>query len=172
MDLSSIIASAASNTGLSPSLISSVIKAESNGNPVAVSSTGAQGLMQLEPSTAQQLGVTDPFDPVQNVNGGSSYLASLINQFGSVPTALAAYNWGPGNVANNPNSSQWPESVQNYVDTILNNSGTADLTQSTLSFPSFNESVGGDSSDSMGSGAETVGIILALVVVGYLVIRN
>lgn len=80
-----------------PELVKAVIKAESAGKPDAVSSKGATGLMQLMPKTAKELGV-DPTDPVANVEGGSRYLQQLINKYKSQDIALAAYNWGPGNI--------------------------------------------------------------------------
>lgn len=80
-----------------PDLVQKVIQIESAGNPNAVSSKGAQGLMQLMPATAKALGV-DPTDPIANVEGGSRYLKQLIDKYGSHDIALAAYNWGPGNI--------------------------------------------------------------------------
>jgi hypothetical protein len=80
-----------------PSLVKAVINVESAGKPDAVSSKGATGLMQLMPKTAKSLGV-DPTDPVANVEGGSRYLQQLISKYGSQDIALAAYNWGPGNI--------------------------------------------------------------------------
>lgn len=82
-----------------PALVAAVIDAESGGNSEAVSPAGAQGLMQLMPATAQALGVSDPFNPIQNVEGGVSYLAEQYRRFGSYELALAAYNAGPGAVA-------------------------------------------------------------------------
>lgn len=80
-----------------PSLVKAVILQESGGNPKATSDAGAVGLMQLMPATAKALGV-DPTDPEQNVEGGTRYLGQLMKQFGDEKLALAAYNWGPGNV--------------------------------------------------------------------------
>ncbi|MBI5265888.1 MAG: transglycosylase SLT domain-containing protein [candidate division Zixibacteria bacterium] len=93
-----IIDEAARVNGLDSALISSVIQAESNGDPAAVSPKGAKGLMQLADSTASELGVDDPFDPQANVLAGSKYLAGLINRFGDLRLALAAYNAGPRTV--------------------------------------------------------------------------
>ena len=80
-----------------PSLVKAVMKVESGGKQEAVSPKGATGLMQLMPGTAKELGV-DPKDPQENVEGGSKYLQRMINKYGSKELALAAYNWGPGNI--------------------------------------------------------------------------
>lgn len=85
---------------ISPQLIHSVIKVESNYNPYAVSSKGAQGLMQLIPSTARRFGVANTFNPVENIQGGAKYLKYLLDLYGgNYPLALAAYNAGEGAVA-------------------------------------------------------------------------
>jgi soluble lytic murein transglycosylase-like protein len=93
-----LIRRAAAVTSLDPYLIHSVIRHESNFNRFAVSPKGALGLMQLMPGTARELGVSDSFDPLQNIHGGSRYLSEMIRRFGSLRTALAAYNAGPGRV--------------------------------------------------------------------------
>jgi len=80
-----------------PSLVKAVMKVESGGKADAVSPKGARGPMQLMPGTAKELGV-DPKDPQENVEGGSKYLQRMINKYGSKELALAAYNWGPGNI--------------------------------------------------------------------------
>ncbi len=106
---------AAAEHSLPPELIRSVIKVESNYNPVAVSSKGALGLMQLIPSTARRLGVLDVFDPADNIQGGAKYLRYLLDLFGGdYPLALAAYNAGEGAVAKYGTVPPYPE-TQNYL---------------------------------------------------------
>jgi hypothetical protein len=98
--LDDIIRAAATRHGVDEKLISSVIAAESNFNPRAVSRKQAQGLMQLLPSTSAHFAVKDPFDPVQNVEAGTRYLKQLLEQYrGNLILALAAYNAGPDVVA-------------------------------------------------------------------------
>ncbi|HEY6305270.1 MAG TPA: lytic transglycosylase domain-containing protein, partial [Candidatus Angelobacter sp.] len=90
---------ASSRHQLDPDFVNSVIKAESNFQPRAVSRKGAQGLMQLMPGTASQLGVADPFDPQANVEGGTAYLSQLLDLYhNDAIKALAAYNAGPNRV--------------------------------------------------------------------------
>ena len=100
---------------LSPQLIHSVIKVESNYNPYAVSSKGAQGLMQLIPSTARRFGVSNSFNPVENIQGGAKYLKYLLDLYGGdYPLALAAYNAGEGAVARYGGVPPYAE-TQNYL---------------------------------------------------------
>jgi len=112
------IASAAAENGIEPSLVSAVIAAESNFNPRAVSSKGALGLMQLMPATAAELGVSNVWDPEQNIRGGTTHLARLLSKYGDVSLALAAYNAGEGTVERHGGIPPFAETRQ-YVDRVL-----------------------------------------------------
>jgi len=84
---------------LSPALVKAIIRAESNGNRYAISRKGAKGMMQLMPFTSKRLNVNDPYDPVENIEGGVKYIKELLGAFrGNVAHAVAAYNAGPAAV--------------------------------------------------------------------------
>lgn len=112
--LDPIVLKASRKYGVDAGLIRAVIKAESGFNPQAVSHAGARGLMQLMPATARSLGVEDSFDPEQNVMGGTRFLKDMLQRYnGNVDSALAAYNWGPGNVDRSPD--RLPHETRNYL---------------------------------------------------------
>lgn len=115
------IANAAARAhGVDPALVLAIIWVESRGNALAVSPKGARGLMQLMPATAKDLGV-DALDPAQNVDGGTRYIKRLLAKYGDERRALAAYNWGPGNV--DRTGGKLPEQVETYVQRVLERRG-------------------------------------------------
>lgn len=117
----SLFANAGAATGVPGALLSSVAFYESSYNPRAVSGVGAQGLMQLMP---QYYPGIDPTDPVQAVPAAARSLRSYYDQFGSWRLALAAYNWGPGNVAKvGGDWSKIPSDVKTYANNILTRAG-------------------------------------------------
>jgi len=116
-ELRGTISRAAKNHNIDEKLIHAVIQVESGWRPNAVSPKGATGLMQLMPSTAKMLGVRDSFDPEQNINGGTRYLAQLANKYkGNMELALAAYNAGPSRVDADGDT---PEETTRYVRNVM-----------------------------------------------------
>jgi hypothetical protein len=114
-----LAADASMSEHLSADLIRTVMEKESGFRPCAVSSRGAQGLMQLMPATAQDLNVSDPFDPKQNVSAGARYLKQLLDKYsGDIERALGAYNAGPARVDRTGGVPQIRE-TQNYVLDIV-----------------------------------------------------
>jgi hypothetical protein len=118
-ELEGLIHKYANLHGVDPSLVRSVMRHESGFNPRAVSPKGAQGLMQLMPGTAELMGVSNPFDPEQNIAGGVGYLRLCLDRFNNdVALALAAYNAGPERVARTGGIPAIPE-TQNYVRNVM-----------------------------------------------------
>jgi soluble lytic murein transglycosylase-like protein len=98
-ELQSLVSSASARNAVEPALVNAVVMAESAGDPSAISTAGAQGLMQLMPGTSAGCGINNPFDPAQNVDCGSRYLHELMQRYNNnVQLAVAAYNAGPGAV--------------------------------------------------------------------------
>jgi len=123
-DVHGLVADAAKNFDVNPLLVDSVIQVESNYNPFAVSPKGAQGLMQLMPGTAQRFGVTDRFDPKQNIEAGVRYLKFLEDTFQDDRLAIAAYNAGEQAVAKFKDVPPYPETVS-YVAKVGKKYGQA-----------------------------------------------
>ena len=185
IDLRQTIIDTANAQGVPPSIPLAVASAESgiqqwtpNGNLVT-SSAGAIGVMQLMPATAAQLGV-DPTDPVQNIQGGVTYLAQMYAQFGTWPLALAAYNWGPDKLQRALNAGrQIPSSVQGYVNSVLATAGMV------YSQPAYSTSSAANGTSTGGNGYDLTGpptsdlpsaasnpIVVAGVVVGTVLVIN
>ena len=123
-----LIHEAAMRFTLAPALIRAVIRAESSFDPRAVSSAGAQGLMQLMPALAADMGVANVFDPRENIMAGARYLSALIaDQHGDVALALASYNAGPGAVERYGGIPPFKE-TQRYVKAILDHIAQSELT--------------------------------------------
>jgi soluble lytic murein transglycosylase-like protein len=118
-DIDAIVNEAAERYSMDPGLIRAVIQTESGFDSMAVSSAGAQGLMQLMPSLSKELGVDDPFNPRQNIMAGTQYLSALLSYYGGdLPLALASYNAGPGMVERYNGIPPFEE-TQRYVKTIV-----------------------------------------------------
>lgn len=113
-EIENIIGQASKTYGVDSGLIKAVVKAESDFDNSTTSHKGAMGLMQLMPETAKDLGVINSYDPVENVMAGTRYLKGLLDRYdGNVNLALAAYNWGMGNLERHP--ERLPQETQTYI---------------------------------------------------------
>jgi soluble lytic murein transglycosylase-like protein len=126
--LEPVIRQSAAAYQVDPSLVKAIIANESGFNPSATSPVGAQGLMQLMPSTAASLGVQNSYDPVQNIQGGTRYLRGLYDRFGDWKLAVAAYNAGPEAVHKYGGVPPYRE-TQNYVQNVMASQQKYALTQ-------------------------------------------
>jgi soluble lytic murein transglycosylase-like protein len=121
VDVAAAVKAASSRNNLNPDLINSMIRVESGFNPHAVSPKGAQGLMQLMPQTAARMGVADPFNPVENIEGGTRYIRELLDRYHlDLVKALAAYNAGPERVEQYHGVPPYPETIA-YVSRVIRN---------------------------------------------------
>jgi len=119
IDYDTIIQRAAKQFAVEPHLIKSIIMAESSFDPSAISKSGAQGLMQLMPTTANDMEVNNPFDPEENIFGGTKYLSLLLKKFKQdKKLAIAAYNVGPSVVANSDSTPLLPQ-TRHFVEKVM-----------------------------------------------------
>jgi|GEM_PF-636862 len=130
-----LIDQAAEKNGVEPSVLYGLIQQESDFNPSASSGAGAEGLTQLMPGTASSLGVTEPLNPAQSIEGGARYLGEMLRQFGgNVTDALAAYNAGPGAVQQYGGVPPYSE-TQQYVTKVLDNAAAERQSASAAAIP-------------------------------------
>ena len=119
-ELEPLFEQASRETGIDIRVLKAIAKQESDFNPRVRSKAGAMGVMQLMPGTAKEVGVTNPYDPAQNISGGARYFRKMYDMFGGdMEKALAAYNAGPGNVRKYGGIPPFKE-TQNYVRRIMN----------------------------------------------------
>jgi soluble lytic murein transglycosylase-like protein len=131
-DYEALIEQAAARNGVDPAVLHGLIEQESGFDPSATSSAGATGLTQLMPGTAASLGVADPLNPAESIEGGARYLGGLMSQFGgNTEDALAAYNAGPGAVQQYGGVPPYAE-TQSYVTKVLGNAEAYRQTHPTL----------------------------------------
>lgn len=117
--IQSLVSEASTANDVPAGLVNAIVMAESAGDPSAISTAGAEGLMQLMPATAQDCGIANPFDPAQNVDCGTRYLHGLLQRYGNnVELAVAAYNAGPGAVDQYHGVPPFTE-TRAYVDRVL-----------------------------------------------------
>jgi soluble lytic murein transglycosylase-like protein len=116
--IDALVRASAAAYSIDPALVRSIVEAESGFDPRATSPAGARGLMQLMPETAQSLGVVDAYDAQENLRGGTRYLRGLLDRFGDVRLAVAAYNAGPAAVERFGGVPPFPE-TQQYVRRVL-----------------------------------------------------
>jgi len=117
--IGNIIDRASKKYHVDPELIKAVVRVESNFDANCTSPKGAMGLMQLMPETADELGVKNCYDPVENIMAGTSYLKNLLDRYdGNVSLALAAYNWGMGNIERHP--EKLPRETRTYIARVNN----------------------------------------------------
>ncbi|MBS1709249.1 MAG: lytic transglycosylase domain-containing protein [Armatimonadetes bacterium] len=119
-EILSMVRAAAQKNGVDPVLFQALIQQESDFDPKCLSGAGAMGLAQLMPGTARALGVSDPYDPQQSLDGGARYFSQMMKQFGDVKLALAAYNAGPGAVRRAGGVPDYAE-TKAYVQKIMAN---------------------------------------------------
>lgn len=169
MKIARALKNAADMTGVPVMLLGAVAYTESRFNPAAVSSAGAQGLMQLMPRTAEALGVTNPFDPRQSALGAAGFLKRLHAKYGDWSTALAAYNWGPGNVDRSGGRAQWPGSVKRYVANVL---GAQPAPAGKVHQPGAVSPAAAPRSSPGGGGAAAVAVIALLGLIGFAASRG
>lgn len=120
-DLNTLTQDVSNRYGIDPRIMSNLFNAESGGDPNAVSSVGAQGLGQLMPGTARDMGVTDPFNPIQNAEGSAKYLSQMLNRYGNLEDAAAAYNWGPGKMDKyiaGGRTGNMPQETRNFITKV------------------------------------------------------